>query len=78
MTPKRGSNSVLLHPETEEFKNGTLWIAVEGFRSNINKLAISARIKSYKPETTLNTGDASTCTVADTEYFKYEITSLDI
>jgi len=68
-----GADKVLLQPETPNFTTGTLWIAVEGFRQNLNKLAIRVKAKDYKPMYDLLPGEPVKVTISDIEFFKYHI-----
>ena len=43
-----GADKLQLYPDNPKFALGTLWIAVEGFREGVNKLAISVKIKEFK------------------------------
>ena len=71
-----GADKVIISPEKPKFKFGTIWIAVEGFRQNLNHLALSIKVKENRPIKELKNGEQCVCTVNDIEFFKYKIDSI--
>lgn len=66
-----GADQLIITPDNPKFRFGIFWIAIDGFRTNLNQLAVCIRLKDIKPQYMLVDGESMNCTVKDIEFFKF-------